>query len=236
MPGRSKRYGRRHFRGDGVLDAGILVMSGAQRRVSPRVGSPRSARALAPGQARRCHERMLECLLATHPDSTSVASCTTPRPQDALKFVTRLRRRMQPAKPQCRSSSGAASHWARTLEYERCWSEEKTGGVQRGLLLRALPHRANSGGADPARTCAGNPAGPAGPGARAGDNMRWLSRIAWSMGDRPRAADLADRAWHDSSQGPACRELAYALSNRSMIAMLAGKISRKLWTHGPRAL
>ena len=128
----------------------------------------------------------------------------------------------------------AASHWARILEYGALLSDEKraefseayayelylTGQVAEAQSMRERALELRLGLQDRVR---------------AGDNMRWLSRIAWSMGDRPRAADLAERAVARLEQGPACRELAYALSNRSMLAMLGGKTSEAL-EHGARAI
>ena len=192
------------------LDAGILVMSGAQLGFCHELARRALLETLAPGQARRCHERMLECLLATHPEQHLGRIVHHAAAAGRAEFVTRYGVDAAREAAVVGAHREAASHWARTLEYGALLSQSMR---ERALELRlGLQDRV-----------------------RAGDNMRWLSRIAWSMGDRPRAADLADRAVARLDQGPACRELAYALSNRSMLAMLAGKTSEAL-EHGARAL
>jgi len=130
---------------------------------------------------------------------------------------------MQPRSRSGRSSSGGASHWARTLEYGALLSEEKRAEFSEPLRLRALPHRANSGGADPAP----NGALELRLGLQdrcAGDNMRWavayrLSRWATDLERR----NLADRAVATTRAGSGVSRACYAPVNRSMLAMLAGK-------------
>jgi DNA-binding CsgD family transcriptional regulator/tetratricopeptide (TPR) repeat protein len=56
---------------------------------------------------------------------------------------------------------------------------------------------------------------------RAGDDLRWLSRIHWWAGYGTKAADAADRAIALLEAYPDSRELAMALSARSQLAMLA---------------
>lgn len=216
------------------LDAGILVMSGAQLGFRHELARRALLEALAPGQARRCHERMLECLLATHPEQYLGRIVHHAAAAGRAEFVARYGVDAAREAAAAGAHREAASHWGRTLEYGALLSDEKraefseayayelylTGQIAEAQSMRERALELWVGLQDRVR---------------AGDNMRWLSRIAWAMGDRPRAADLADRAVARLEQGPACRELAYALSNRSMLAMLAGKTGEAL-EHGARAL
>ncbi|HEX2102726.1 MAG TPA: AAA family ATPase, partial [Solirubrobacteraceae bacterium] len=61
----------------------------------------------------------------------------------------------------------------------------------------------------------------AGEALRAGDDLRWLSRILWWSGRGEEAAEVGDRAIAALEAFPDSRELAMALSGRSQLAMLA---------------
>ena len=216
------------------LDAGILVMSRAQLWFRHELARRALLEALAPGQTRRCHERVLECLLATRPEQHLGRIVHHAAAAGRAELVTRYGVDAAREAAVVGAHREAASHWARTLEYGALLSDEKraefseayayelylTGQIAEAQTMRERALELWVGLQDRVR---------------AGDNMRWLSRIAWSMGDRPRAADLADRAVARLEQGPACRELAYALSNRSMLAMLAGN-TREALSHGAQAL
>ena len=216
------------------LDAGILVMSGAQLAFRHELARRALLEALAPGQARRCHERMLECLLATQPEQHLGRIVHHAAAAGRAELVARYGVDAAREAAAVGAHREAASHWARTLEYGVLLSDEKraefseayayelylTGQIAEARRMRERALELWSGLQDRIRI---------------GDNTRWLSRIVWSLGDRPGAADLADRAVERLEQGPACRELAYALSNRSMLAMLAGKIGEAL-DYGTRAL
>jgi DNA-binding CsgD family transcriptional regulator len=216
------------------LDAGTLVMSGAQLGFRHELARRALLEALAPGQARRCHERLLECLLATHPEQHLGRIVHHAAAAGRAELVARYGVDAACEAAAVGAHREAASHWARTLEYGTLLSDEKraefseayayelylTGQIAEAQSMRERALELRLGLQDRVR---------------AGDNARWLSRIAWAMGDRPRAADLAERAVARLEQGPACRELAYALSNRSMLAMLAGKTAEAL-EHGARAL
>lgn len=54
-----------------------------------------------------------------------------------------------------------------------------------------------------------------------GRNLRWLSRLAWFVGDRAEADACADEAIDALSAFPDSEELAMAYSNRSQLAMLS---------------
>ena len=56
---------------------------------------------------------------------------------------------------------------------------------------------------------------------RAGDDLRWLSRIHWWSGQGKEAETLGDRSIAVLEQFPDSRELALALSGRSQLAMLS---------------
>ncbi|HEY2340835.1 MAG TPA: LuxR C-terminal-related transcriptional regulator, partial [Steroidobacteraceae bacterium] len=128
----------------------------------------------------------------------------------------------------------AASHWARTLEYGALLSDEKRAEFSEAyayelyLTSQIAEARRMRERALELRTVLEDRV-------RIGDNSRWLSRIAWAMGDRREALLYAERAVERLEQGPPCRELAYALANRSMLAMLAGN-TREALQHGARAL
>jgi DNA-binding CsgD family transcriptional regulator len=59
--------------------------------------------------------------------------------------------------------------------------------------------------------------------ARQGDCLRWLSRLSWFSGDRPRADSYAEQAVALLEASAPGRELAMAYSNRAQLAMLAAQ-------------
>ena len=61
----------------------------------------------------------------------------------------------------------------------------------------------------------------AGDRLRAGDDLRWLSRILWWSGRGPEAEAAGDESIALLERFPESRELALALSGRSQLAMLA---------------
>jgi DNA-binding CsgD family transcriptional regulator len=63
----------------------------------------------------------------------------------------------------------------------------------------------------------------AGDARRAGDDLRWLSRILWWTGEGQEAEQTGDRAIAALEAFPDSRELALALSGRSQLAMLAAR-------------
>ncbi|MGW0802660.1 ATP-binding protein [Nonomuraea sp. NPDC002799] len=58
---------------------------------------------------------------------------------------------------------------------------------------------------------------------RVGENLRWISRLAWWAGDAVQAREAAARAVTVLQDGPPGRQLAMAYSNRSQLHMLAGE-------------
>jgi DNA-binding CsgD family transcriptional regulator/tetratricopeptide (TPR) repeat protein len=63
---------------------------------------------------------------------------------------------------------------------------------------------------------------------RTGDTLRWLSRVRWTSGDRAGAEAAAQEAVATLHEGPPCRELAMALSNKSQLAMLAPRVEEAI--------
>ena len=59
-----------------------------------------------------------------------------------------------------------------------------------------------------------------------GHNVRWLSRLAWFLGDRVEAERRADEAIGILAALPEGDELAMAYSNRSQLYMLSGDVAR----------
>jgi DNA-binding CsgD family transcriptional regulator/tetratricopeptide (TPR) repeat protein len=216
------------------LDAGMLVMSGARLGFRHELARRALFEALARGQARRCHERVLNCLLATRPEQHLGRIVHHAAAAGRAELVSRYGVDAAREAAAVGAHREAASHWARTLEYGALLTDEKRAEFSEAyayeLYLTGQIAEAQSMRERALELWLGLQ-----NRVRIGDNTRWLSRIAWAVGDRPRAADLAERAVERLEQGPACRELAYALSNRSMLAMLAGKTGEAL-EHGARAL
>jgi len=67
-----------------------------------------------------------------------------------------------------------------------------------------------------------------------GENLRWISRLAWWAGDAGKAREAAARAVTVLEAGPPGRQLAMAYSNRSQLHMLAGERETAV-TWGERA-
>jgi DNA-binding CsgD family transcriptional regulator len=216
------------------LDAGILVMSGARLGFRHELARRALLEALPSGQARRCHERVLECLLATHPEQHLGRIVHHAAAAGRAELVSRYGVVAAQEAAEVGAHREAASHWARTLEYGALLSDEKRAEFSEAyayelyLTSQIAEARRMRERALELRTVLEDRV-------RIGDNSRWLSRIAWAMGDRREAMQYAERAVERLEQGPPCRELAYALSNRSMLAMLAGN-SREALQHGLRAL
>ncbi len=216
------------------LDAGILVMSSARLGFRHELARRALFDALTSGQARRCHERVLECLLATHPEQHLGRIVHHAAAAARAELVSRYGVVAAQEAAAVGAHREAASHWARTLEYGALLSDDTrtefseayayelylTGQIAeaRRMRERALELRMDADDRE-----------------RIGDNLRWLSRITWAMGDRGEAVQYAERAVERLEQGPPCRELAYAFSNRSMLSMLAGNTMEAL-QHGTRAL
>ena len=216
------------------LDAGILMMSGARLSFRHELARRALLEALPTGQARRCHERMLECLLATHPEHHLGRIVHHAAAAGRAELVSRFGVVAAQEAAAVGAHREAASHWARTLEYGALLADEKRAEFSEAyayelyLTSQIAEARRMRERALELRTVLEDRV-------RIGDNSRWLSRIAWAMGDRREALLYAERAVERLEQGPPCRELAYALANRSMLAMLAGS-SREALQHGARAL
>jgi DNA-binding CsgD family transcriptional regulator len=199
------------------LDAGLLVMSGAQLGFRHELARRALLEALAPGQARRWHERILECLLATRPEQHLGRIVHHAAAAGRAELVARYGVDAAREAAAVGSHREAASHWALTLEYGALLSDEKraefseacayelylTGQIAEAQSMRERALELRVGLQDRVR---------------AGDNARWLSRIAWAMGDRPRAVELAERAVARLEQGPACRELAQRLGDWEIVS------------------
>jgi len=70
---------------------------------------------------------------------------------------------------------------------------------------------------------------------RAGDNLRWISRLLWFAGDGEAAAQFGDEAIRElESLGPS-PALAMAWSNRAQLFMLAGRVEDAV-AYGQRAI
>ena len=70
---------------------------------------------------------------------------------------------------------------------------------------------------------------------RQGDNLRWMSRFAWYLGDKEKADACGSKAIEVLEALPVSPELAWAYSNRAQLLMLAGESSDAiLW--GSRAI
>jgi DNA-binding CsgD family transcriptional regulator/tetratricopeptide (TPR) repeat protein len=67
-----------------------------------------------------------------------------------------------------------------------------------------------------------------------GENLRWISRLAWWTGDAAQARDAASRALQVLESAPASRELAMAYSNRAQLHAMAYEIDAAV-TWGERA-
>ncbi len=161
------------------LDAGILVMSGAQLRFRHEFGSPRCARGAGsrPGRG----DVTSGCSNVSSqpaPNSTSVASCTMPPPPDA-RSSSLATASMQPAKPQRSELTGKRRRiGGRTLEYGGPAVGRETGGVQRGHTPTSSTSPGQIAEAQSMRERALELRLGLQDRVHAGDNMRWLSRIA----------------------------------------------------------
>jgi DNA-binding CsgD family transcriptional regulator len=209
-------------------------MSGARLGFRHELARRALLESLASGQARRCHERMLQCLLATQPEQHVGRIVHHAAGAGRTELVSRYGVVAAQEAAAVGAHREAAAHWARALEYGALLSDERraefseayayelylTGQIAESQRMRERALELRTSLQDRVRI---------------GDNLRWLSRITWAMGDQRQAVQHAERAVERLEQGPPCRELAYALSNRSMLAMLAGNTPEAL-QHGTRAL
>jgi tetratricopeptide (TPR) repeat protein len=126
-------------------------------------------------------------------------------------------RRLAPVAARAAAAAGghrqACEHWEAALE---AGDEDALEGVAIEAFLSTRIDRALE-----ARRALLARHEAAGHALRAGDDLRWLSRIHWWAGYGQEAADAADRAIALLEAHPDSRELAMALSARSQLAMLA---------------
>lgn len=70
---------------------------------------------------------------------------------------------------------------------------------------------------------------------RQGDNLRWMSRFAWYLGDKEKADACGNEAIEVLEALPVSPELAWAYSNRAQLHMLAGETNEAV-SWGSRAI
>jgi tetratricopeptide (TPR) repeat protein len=189
---------------------------------------------LAPGKARKCHAKVLDCLLANQPERSLGRIVHHAAAAGRAELVTRYGVDAAREAAAVGAHREAAAHYGRTLEYGVLLPDD-----ERAVLCEARAYELYLIGQIPdaqrMRERALELHVRLGDSLRIGDNIRWLSRIAWARGDQPQALALAERAIERLEQVSPGRELAFALSNRSQLAMLADRMAEAV-EFGTRAL
>jgi DNA-binding CsgD family transcriptional regulator/tetratricopeptide (TPR) repeat protein len=174
--------------------------------------------------ARRAVEDGLSPLRRRELNARVLAGLEAAGEPDAARLVHHARhagdveaiRRLAPAAARAAAAAGghreAVEHWEAALE---AGDPEALEGIAVEAFLSAQVDRALE-----ARRALLERHEAEGDALRAGDDLRWLSRIQWWAGYGQEAAEAADRAIAVLEAFPDSRELAMALSARSQLAML----------------
>lgn len=176
-----------------------------------------------PALARQLHGQILRALIARHPEQPPLAQVAHHAAHagdfDAL-------RQYAPAAAQQASRLGAhreaAAHYRIVLNQLSSLTPETRAELLEGMSFECYL----TGEIDAAFRARAEAAAiwrRLGRAEREGDNLRWLSRLAWFIGRRDEAEQLAQSAIEALETLPPGRELAMAYSNQSQLLMLRGE-------------
>ncbi len=220
-----ERDRRVHRRGAAEPARRVARASATISRAAPsRTGSRRCASASSTGSC---------CGRSRRPGTpTRRGSCTTrgAPATPARSSATLPSRRGPPARG--RGHRQALEHWEAALAAAGGDDPEALEGVALEAYLCGRAERAVE-----ARQALLAIHEAAGDALRAGDDLRWLSRVLWWMGKGTEAAEAGERAIAILEAFPDSRELALALSGQSQLAMLSerGEEAIALGTRAVRA-
>ena len=171
--------------------------------------------AIPPRRARQLHEHVLATLSARQPDALARLVHHAEKAGDA-DAVFRLAPHAAEQAARLGAHREAAAHYARALRVTRTadllerhsYECYLTNQIEAGLASRreALELRRAEGDA-----------------LRAGDDLRWMSRLLWFAGDGRQAAAFGDEAIRELEPLGRTASLAMAWSNRAQLHMLAAE-------------
>ncbi len=207
---------------DAVTAAGLLVPDGPNLRFRHELSRQALLEALPPWTRTALHRRVLARLRASPADSGPDALARLAHHADeagdaaaVLAFAPGAARRAA----ELRAHREAAAQYARALRFA-----EGLAVAPRAGLLEALAYEryltGDIEGATTARRQALALRRTQGDGAREGENLRWLSRLAWFAGDAIGARERAAEAITVLEALEPGSQLAWAYSNRSQLCML----------------
>jgi tetratricopeptide (TPR) repeat protein len=204
---------------DECIEAGLLGVRGDALAFRHDLARRAVAEGIAPIRRRELDRLVLGALEAAGGADPARLAHHARRAGDAEAI-----RRLAPVAARAAAAAGghrqALEHWEAALLAEQGADprarEEALDGVGVEAYLCGRPERALE-----ARRALLAIHEAAGDALRAGDDLRWLSRILWWSGRGEEAAELGDRAIAALEAFPESRELAMALSGRAQLAMLA---------------
>jgi DNA-binding CsgD family transcriptional regulator/tetratricopeptide (TPR) repeat protein len=204
---------------DECIEAGLLHLHGEALAFRHDLARRAVEDAISPLRRRELDRFVLEALEARGDADPARLAHHARRAGDAAA-IRRLAPLAARAASAARGHRQALEHWEAALA-----AEDGTGGAGRTAALEGVAVEAYLCG-HPERALEARRAllavrEAAGDALRAGDELRWLSRILWWSGRGTEAAEVGDQAIAALEAFPDSRELAMALSGRAQLAMLA---------------
>lgn len=212
---------------------GLLVVQEDSARYRHEIARQAVEQWLVPSAARRLHTRVLAALEKRVPHALARLAHHAVHAGDAAAIVRHALPAARQA-AQARSHREAASHYAQALASEAVpdeptrarWLEAQAYELYLvGEIRASIACRYATVGIWQARQDI----------LRWGNNLRWLSRLHWMLGESAQAMHLARQAVEQLEQAAPGRELAMAYSNLAQLHMLAENAGQA--THwGERAI
>jgi DNA-binding CsgD family transcriptional regulator/tetratricopeptide (TPR) repeat protein len=205
---------------DACVTAGLLRFEDPYLSFRHELARRAVADAIPPRRAGELHRRVLAALAARSPEALARLVHHAENAGD-----TRAVLRFAPAAAAQAARMGAhreaAAHYERALRVERsaellerhAYECYLTNQIDAGLVSRRAALQMRRAEGDPLR---------------AGDNLRWISRLPWFRGDGAGAAQFGDEAIRELEPLGRTPALAMAWSNRAQLFMLEGTVADTL--------
>ena len=204
---------------DACVDAGILTVRGQALGFRHELARRAVEDEIAPIRRRALDRMVLQALEERGGCDPARLAHHARRAEDAGDI-----RRLAPAAAQAAGAAGghrqALEHWEAALEADAGSDAPAIAQALEGVAVEAYLCGRQERALE-ARRALLELHETAGDARRAGDDLRWLSRVLWWSGHGAEAEAVGDRSIAVLERFPDSRELAMALSGRAQLAMLA---------------
>jgi DNA-binding CsgD family transcriptional regulator/tetratricopeptide (TPR) repeat protein len=209
---------------DECVRAGLLHVEGQHVSFRHELARRAVEDAIPPQRARELHHEALTQLVARMPDALARLAHHAEKAGD-----TDLVLRYAPLAAEQAIRMGAhreaAAHYGRAVRLKRDAEMLERHAYQCYLTNQIATGLASQRAALTMRRAEGDRA-------RAGDDLRWISRLLWFAGDGDGAASFADEAIRELESLGLSPRLAMAWSNRAQLHMLAGEVEQSVLLGG----